>query len=366
MLGQNEEGDESERKNEFQMLITKRGACKGQVTRFLTFINKFKGSETKDYSQLETRLEKIEETWSNFEKIQTEIELLTEDQAQIDERELFEDSFFSVVAEAKSLINSKIEINQSLLSTQNTNTKLNVKLPNLSLPEFDGSYDKWFNFADTFHAVVDKNTDLAKVEKFYYLQRCLKGEAAQTIQAIKVTNENYDVAWEVLKKRFENKRAIVDKHIQLILDIPVMKQESHFTLRNFVDTLQSNIRSLQSLGQPVNMWDTLLIYLCVQKLDTVSKQKWKEIINKTEFPSIEQFVEFLTERSEILEGLDNNSTKIHKYDSRRSKFERASGTFAHLASVADTQIVTQKTISCDKYIVVFVRNHILIINVRNS
>lgn len=138
--------------------------------------------------------------------------------------------------------------------------------------------------------LVDSNPDLAKVQKIYYFQSSLKGEAAQAIKAIDVTEINYDLAWNIHRERFENRRLIVDKHIQSIINLTLINHESASLMRIFFDTLQKSVRSLKSLGQLVDTWDTLLIFICVQKLDLHSKKEW-EIMNlhRNLFPTFDRF-----------------------------------------------------------------------------
>ncbi|XP_072764624.1 uncharacterized protein [Anoplolepis gracilipes] len=84
-----------------------------------------------------------------------------------------------------------------------------VKLPNIDLPKFDGSYERWIPFRDLFESLIDSNAALPNVQKLHYLRSALAGEAAKVINALEITNDNYTLAWNLLKKRYENKRLIV-------------------------------------------------------------------------------------------------------------------------------------------------------------
>lgn len=68
------------------------------------------------------------------------------------------------------------------------------------------------SFFDTFNTLIHGNSQLSNVQKFYYLQSCLKGEAAQLIQSIEIFNVNYNIAWNLLKERYENKKLIVHQN----------------------------------------------------------------------------------------------------------------------------------------------------------
>lgn len=54
-------------------LIARRGVIKGQMSKFKTFLNNFDDDKS---IQLNIRLKKCEEWWSEFQKVQFEIERL--------------------------------------------------------------------------------------------------------------------------------------------------------------------------------------------------------------------------------------------------------------------------------------------------
>nr|CAI5839603.1 unnamed protein product [Callosobruchus analis] len=161
------------------------------------------------------------------------------------------------------------------LSTLNINPSSNAKFPTLELPKFYGDYDKWGQFRDMFLSLVDKDRTLENTKKFYYLVSCLKGEAVKVIANVEITNENYHVAWDLLKNRYENSSVIIKKHVRELFEMSSASNESH-SLRQLTDNLQKHLRSLASLGKPVESWSTLLIYLITKKLDFASKGAWEE------------------------------------------------------------------------------------------
>lgn len=62
-----------------------------------------------------------------------------------------------------------------------------IKPPTMNLPEFNGNYDCWMNFYDTFDALVNKNKSLTHIQRFYYLKSSLKGEAANMLNSLEVS-----------------------------------------------------------------------------------------------------------------------------------------------------------------------------------
>ncbi|KAJ8962080.1 hypothetical protein NQ318_018031 [Aromia moschata] len=168
------------------------------------------------------------------------------------------------------------------------------------------------NFYDTFNGLIHTNSSLFNVHKLYYLQSCLKGEASQVIKNLEISDSNYTITWELLKERFENKRLIVNKHIQEILEVAVLKQESHVGLKRFLDTILKKYALIEN------------------KLDLDTKNEWEQESCGKEFPTLENFTHFLTKRCQLLEKIESN-TKPQRVVIKREN-ERGSNVLAHVTT----------------------------------
>lgn len=283
-------------------LIAKRGILKAQLTKFTTFVNELANNQTK-IGELRPRLIKLEQVWSGFGDIQTQIELMDETDAQSAERDSFENKYFAVVAQAEPYLHS------TQFSAQVSDVQRNIVLPKIKLPEFSGAYDMWYNFYDTFKSLIHDDTKLSNIQKFHYLQAALKGEAAQIIHSLEISDANYDMAWTLLKSRFENKKVIIRTHIKHIFELPNVTKGSQSSLREFLDKFQKHFQSLKNLKLPVDKWDEILIYLLTSKLDPNSKKEWEIHSNDIESPQINQFSEFISKRCQLLESMDNKTTQ---------------------------------------------------------
>ncbi|KYN12110.1 hypothetical protein ALC57_15724, partial [Trachymyrmex cornetzi] len=121
------------------------------------------------------------------------------------------------------------------------------------LPTFFGSYDQWPNFRDTFKAVIDENSNLSDIKKLY-LKLAFKGVAAEILESMEMSADNYDVAWNLLESRFENKRILVHHHVQALVEFPVMQKESPTELRQLLDHTEKHVRALKKLGELTEQW----------------------------------------------------------------------------------------------------------------
>ncbi|KAK9510615.1 hypothetical protein O3M35_005360 [Rhynocoris fuscipes] len=207
---------------EMDKLINKRGQLKAQLSRFEKFINTV---EEDNFDQLKIRFQKIENTIDIFDEVQAEIEYLSGEIDEEDlERETFENKYFSLVTKAKRLLKQSVKksssssnkssasaaatpsvnhIDSPILVTNDNNT---VKLPKISLPEFSGNYEDFRSFKETFNSLIDNRPDLDQIKKFLYLRSCLKKDAFQVIEELETAADSYQIAWDLLNKRFENKK----------------------------------------------------------------------------------------------------------------------------------------------------------------
>ena len=158
------------------------------------------------------------------------------------------------------------------------------------------------SFFDLFKASNDPNTHLSNSEKLNYLKACVKGEAARLISSISITDANYNIAFALLKDRFENKRSIIQAHLQAIWSQPVLKTESALGLRKFLELTNEHLRALVELGQPVEHWNAILVFVLTDKMDPESRKQWQLDNPGTDVLSWELLSKFLDTRSRALES----------------------------------------------------------------
>ena len=137
------------------------------------------------------------------------------------ERVSFEDAYFSLVVAVESFMKLNEE---KLTKNQTAQAKVSIQLPVITLPTFSGSYDEWLSFSDIFKSIIDKNESLTNVQKFNYLRSVLKGEAAFVVQSLESTDCSYQIAWQLLESRYENKKYLVNKHVKTLFNLAKVQQ----------------------------------------------------------------------------------------------------------------------------------------------
>lgn len=146
----------------------------------------------------------------------------------------------------------------------------------------------------------------------------MSGNALALIQTIEVTNENYEVAWSLLKERYTNKKLLVKKHVQALFDLPTIQKETSVNLRMLLDSTTRNLRILGQLGEPIDQWDTLVVHFVSSKFDQSTRKEWesltcvnKESSSSSTSNSVKELTEFLQTRCSILESLESHqSSKV--------------------------------------------------------
>ena len=144
-----------------------------------------------------------------------------------------------------------------------------VKLPKLDLKKFNGDISKWPSFWDAFESSVHNNTRLAAIDKFNYLNSLLMKSASEAISGLSITAANYDEAVTILKRRFGNKQLIINRHMETLLNVNSVKSGPSGNtqpLRQLYDLIESQVRSLNSLGVSSNSYRSLLSSVVMSKL----------------------------------------------------------------------------------------------------
>nr|XP_037866761.1 uncharacterized protein LOC119628499 isoform X1 [Bombyx mori] len=144
--------------------------------------------------------------------------------------------------------------------------------------------------------------------RFHYLRSCLRGSAALVIKNIDFTSENYNNAWDLLCQRYDKDQLLIHNHVQALFSVAPCSKESSKSLRYLIDVTNKNIRALKTLKQPTEHWDTLIIFMISQKLDSSTSRYWEEHRNKlSEPPTLNQFIFFIENQINLLEKIEENS-----------------------------------------------------------
>ncbi|XP_058826837.1 uncharacterized protein LOC131686859 [Topomyia yanbarensis] len=283
------------------------------IVDFLVRMEKFLMSiEIPDENQIKFRLEKLEAKWNEFEEIQCEIEGSEDHEENIEGHRLiraeFEEKYFEVRAGLVGKLPREVPQNASqatsfINSEHSTSVHTYVRLPQINLPEFDGSYEKWLAFHDTFRALIDTSPELSGIQKFHYLRASLRGDALKLVDSYPMSDANYRVAWDALVARFSNKYLLKKRHLNALFEYPRIKKESAVAIHELIDCFERNAKILDQLGEKTTGWGAMLTHLMVSKLDEITQKRWEEHASGEEEPSFAVLVGFLKKQTRVLDAV---------------------------------------------------------------
>ena len=145
------------------------------------------------------------------------------------------------------------------------------RLPKLSIPTFTGDPLTWQSFWDCFDSAVNSNPMLSDVQKLSYLRAQLEGDASRVIAGFPLTNASYGQSVALLKDRFGQPFKIVNAHLQALLHLP-NPSNTLSSLQLFHDSVEGHVRSLASLGKPVESYGDLLVPVILEKLPSEARK----------------------------------------------------------------------------------------------
>lgn len=226
-----------------------------------------------------------------------------------DHEQFFEDSYFKCMAQARSLIEgANVSLNATQvsgrLSESSSNSNSAVKLPIIELSKFNVEVSSLLSFKNMYLSIIHENTNIADVQKFHYLRAALEGTAQEVINSITFSAMNYNIAWESLCERFNNKNLLIYNHVKALFNLPSLTSESSSGLRNLIDEVSKNLRALNTLGQNTTDWDCLITFMIRERLDPGTVREWEQHCVKDEIPTLEEMIAFIRGKADLLKTLE--------------------------------------------------------------
>lgn len=209
----------------------------------------------------------------------------------------------------------------------------NVRLPKITLLIFSGAYNEWMSCHNTFKSLIHTNDTLSNIQRFHYLKSALTGEAADVIEALEISEENYNNAWDLLKKRYDNLLLIIKNHIQAMFEWPSLTKENPVALKQIMSGMTKHLSSLKSLNRPTDSWDDILIYQLSTKLDTV--KEWQISVEDGSTPTFKQMTDFLLRRCKALETDYASKKPLSAAQESNTKGGSSKSTASHVASIKE-------------------------------
>lgn len=205
-------------KSDIASLRKRRAIVKAACTRIDSYINSIPSITVSVTSQIEERKIRLDQYWGEYNQLQSQLELLDDSEAQ--DRIAFEEAFYNLSSKIRDMLRPPSTSRHTAAASPTSSSPLdhplpsfNVRLPKLDLPKFSGKYDEWFPFHDAFHSVIHSNSSLSNIHKMQYLRAATTENAHEVINLLEISETNYEVAWNLLRERYDHKRVIVQNYV---------------------------------------------------------------------------------------------------------------------------------------------------------
>ncbi|XP_053699086.1 uncharacterized protein LOC128746060 [Sabethes cyaneus] len=169
---------------------------------------------------------------------------------------------------------------------------------------------------NTVNSAIARIMSDLQLQKFQYLKAVLKGEALRIVQSIAVTTDNYTIAWDSLKRRYDNTNLQIKQQFSALLATTAIRKESAAALSNLADEFDKRVCVLNKLENCDAHWNSFLVEFLSSKLDPATQKEWESQLDNERRPMYTDLVAFIQKRSRILQSLSlsQSSQQLAKFD----------------------------------------------------
>ena len=273
---------------DLEAIKKKRKFLRKSVTDTLKLIDEAL-SQQDNNARVQVLKDNVASKWSDLQEVQATMCTMLEDaeiEAECESHNDYEMRVIESMAKMTNYLASK-HVPEAKLAGSNppvsqSPSQVQVKLPKINLPTFDGNVLSWQPYYQSIKVSIVDNPSLADVQKLEYLMRSLKGSAAEAVKGFAVVQGNYKPVLETLKERFGHTRLILDAHVRSLIHLPRLSSDDATSMRKFYDEVIGHVRSVESMGEKFNS-ETLapvLVPLIVDKLPKEVVEKWELELNE--------------------------------------------------------------------------------------
>lgn len=242
--------------------------------------------------------EKYEVAWETFQDVVISSKIDSENFETTNDR-VVNDQFECIKQLNEGVAKIKMVSLQELTQSQRS-------APEMRVPEFYGSHEKWADFWEVFNSVIHSNRSIKSTIKFAHLKGSVKGEPARLIQGFELTEKNYLEAVKILKERYEDK----DKNKRLLtfqlMDLKTPRHDLN-EIRQFRDDLVTLQRSLKAYVD-IDGAEWLIKEMLLRKIPHETRDFLYQLY-KTPYMSSEQIVKGLGDLINLMESETNKKAK---------------------------------------------------------
>lgn len=218
-------------------------------------------------------------------------------------------------------------MNQRILETpaigrdiaDNHPNSLGIWYEPIRLNEFSGEHREWGEWRAVYDSLYHNNPRLENAHKFQYLKRALKGKAAGLLAGWQALGENYEEAYQLLVRAYENRYLKTMAHLDSMFNIKQCERETHESIRALIDSVNGASRQLRVAGSPVEHWDHIVAHILITRMPRRTLNAWESANDLNDMPPIAEVIAFLEKRARAALNLEVNAYSANKHSQRSSK-----------------------------------------------
>uniref|UniRef100_A0A1Y1MG61 CCHC-type domain-containing protein n=2 Tax=Photinus pyralis TaxID=7054 RepID=A0A1Y1MG61_PHOPY len=351
-----------------ESLRNKRAACRSVFTRVANNLTSLLADSNRDPVETEAAWEQLHVKMDYLRESDDEImdKLLEEETSEetmlqeLEGTEKYVATFTQLkVRYSRFVIKPSEEVNSDANSDFTKRQRKIMKLPKIELKKFDGSIRDWLPFWSQFEKIHTDET-IALEDKFQYLifATVPNSKARDVIEGFPPTAGNYSEAVNRLKTRFGRDDLLIEFYVRELLKLVLRNDGTHSKneIASLYDKLETQIRSLQTLGVNTDMCAAMLYPLVESSLPEEFLRAWQRSSDFAAASSnsmnsrLDKLMKFL--RSEVeneeritlaIEGFSLSNDE--KFKKPRSKVETKTSTASGLINSGITSF--SKCTFCD-------------------
>lgn len=256
--------------------------------------------------EIEFDLKKLENLLQSYSAAYEDRVLAAIDDIEVEGMRIESDDLTNIAERTILLFRKKQAEARHKKSTQSEAPKLKP----LKVPKFTGNYQDWSPFVNLFTTVVHNNEKLDNIQRMQYLLDCLEGEPRRIIQHLDLSGKNYDAAVEILQRRYNDERRIINKHLDDILDHPAIGDDVK-GLKSLSDWTKESLYAIENQGiTEKRLGKILLTRIIEKKLDVRTRRFFESTLtNKREMPKFNSLMEFLEDRFVGMESINTDGER---------------------------------------------------------
>ncbi|XP_074100548.1 uncharacterized protein LOC141528398 [Cotesia typhae] len=172
---------------------------------------------------------------------------------------------------------------------QNQSAPSTINLAPLNITVFSGDFIKWPEFRDMFTTHV-VNRSMGDVDRLHYLKAYLTGSAAQLVVNLPSSGDQFPIAWEAIRSRYEVPRLLIGAQLEKIIKIQPLTPRSASQLNALINQVHEVVAALKAMKVEFSQGENhFLTYFIISKLDRVTREAWEHSLGSSaEFPTLTQ------------------------------------------------------------------------------